>query len=320
MDVATFLIFQAMAIGGLVLFDRMQVGMRISGRLRIARGESSRVGIDVLAVRQAAMASAVGRMLAALARFMPLGEKDREKISSALRRAGFETSQAIAVMLGAKFALVMLGIVSGVFFLPGVLLSFLPGLGPVGSVMAAIMGGVVFGGFLNVIPEFVVARLGAMRARQIETGFADAMDLLIVCLRSGMTFERGLQRTVADLSDHRRALASELRRASLDMAVHGRTRQEAMSRLAARVDNQVFKDLATTVSTSERHGTPLAEAMATFARSARVEAVAAAQAKIARLPVLLVLPTLAFVLPGIIVIVGGPAFVQLMESMANIGQ
>ena len=319
MGFGSFMTFLILAILALVGVQAVMLGIRVTGRIRLAVGDSTPIGLDTLAVRQAAMASAVGRGLAGLSRFMPLGEKDRAKIVMQLRRAGFEMVQTTAVVLGAKFALVMFGIGVGIVFLPEILREFMPGLPTIPAYFGAAIGGVMLGALLNVVPELVVARLAAMRTAQIEVGFADAMDLLIVCLRAGMTFERGLQRTVADLTVHRRALAGELRRASLDMTVHGRSREEAMNRLAARLDLQVFKDLATTVSASERYGTPLAEALATFAKSARVEAIASMQARIARLPVLLVLPTLTFVLPGIIVIVGGPAFVSLTESLTGVG-
>ena len=173
------------------------------------------------------------------------------------------------------------------------------------------LGGVV----LNLLPEFAVSRLAAARFRRIHGGLADAFDLLIVCLESGLTFDRALRRTVDNLRTFQPDLARELGQASLDMSVHGRTRQDALGRLAARLDSQNFKDLAVTVAQSERHGTPLADALRKLAGSIRVQTIARMQEKMGRLPTLLILPSIAFLLPGIMVIVGGPAIMQMSLSL-----
>ena len=104
------------------------------------------------------------------------------------------------------------------------------------------------------------------------------------------------------------------------MSVHGRTREDALGRLAERLDTRNFRDFATVVAQSERHGTPLADSLRKLAGSVRVHTITTMQAKMARLPVLLILPTLAFVLPGILIIVGGPAFIRLTESLGQFGK
>lgn len=261
----------------------------------------------------------LARVLGALGRLMPLGAKDREKIVLALRRAGYDGPGSMATVLGAKMACLLAGVATGLGVLPPFLATVSAAFGGGVVLLGAAIGGLLLGVALNLLPELVVARLGASRHRRIHTGFADAMDLLIVCLQAGMTFERAMQRTVANLGSFHRDLGLELRQASLDMSVHGRTRQDALERLARRVGSAEFGDFAVTVGQSERHGTPLAEALRKLASGTRVQLVATMQAKLARLPVLLILPTLAFVLPGILVIVGGPAFVQLMTAMSAVG-
>ena len=257
-----------------------------------------------------------GAALAASSRglggLLPLGDEDRQKIGTALRRAGFRSTHTIAAVLGAKAACLLAGLATGIAVVP----PFVTGpMGWGGGAVAGLLLGVV----LNLLPEMVVSRLATLRFRRIRAGLADAFDLLIVCLEAGLTFERALQRTVADLKSFQPDLANELREVSLDMNVHGRTREQALVRMAERLDDQNFRDLATTVSQSERHGTPLADSLRKLGSSMRVETITAMQAKMSRLPVLLILPTLAFVLPGIMVIVGGPAFVQLMDSLSDFG-
>ena len=311
---AMFIAFCGVVTGTLLMVNRILMHIRIARRLNLAAGGLGRTQIETkVAERSAGVRTVMGRALAILGGLLPLGEDDRQKIAVALQRAGFRSSNTVAVVLGAKAACMLVGLLTGLITLsplvPGVL-----GWG------AGLIGGLLIGVVLNLVPELVVARLAASRIRRIHTGLADAFDLLIVCLESGLTFERALQRTVADLKSFQPDLANELRQASLDMSVHGRTREDALGRLAGRLDSREFRDLATTVSQSERHGTPLADSLRKLASSIRVQAIATMQARLARLPVLLILPTLAFVLPGIMVIVGGPAFVQLVESLDQFGQ
>ena len=296
---------------GFLLVDELTLRLRVARRLGLAGGGTGRSRVELnIAQRSADIRGLFGRGFAALGGFLPLGEDDRRKIATALHRAGFRSANTTTVVLGAKAAALLLGLVVGLATVPPLIVGVM-GWG------AGLVAGFLLGVLLNLLPEVVVARMAAVRSHRIHAGLADAFDLLIVCLESGLTFERALQRTVADLKSFRPELALELRHASLDMSVHGRSREDALGRMAAHLDSRDFRDFATTVAQSGRHGTPLADSLRKLASSVRVQVIASMQAKVARLPVLLILPTLAFVLPGIIVIVGGPAFVHLTESLES---
>lgn len=304
-----FLAFSGVVTATLLVVNRVLWRLRVARRLNLAAGGLGKTKLESkLSERSADIRSVAGRVLAVLGGLLPLGEDDRQKIAVALQRAGYRSSNAVAVVLGGKAACLLAGLMTGLVVLSPLVQGLL-GWG------VGLVGGLLLGVMQNLVPELVVARLAVLRTRRIHAGLADAFDLLIVCLESGLTFERALQRTVADLKAFQPDIANELRQASLDMSLHGRTREDALGRLASRLDSREFRDLATTVSQSERHGTPLADSLRKLASSVRVQTIASMQARLARLPVLLILPTLAFVLPGIMVIVGGPAFVRLIESL-----
>ena len=289
--------------------DRARVARRMNLALGGTRGSRAE---RRMAEGAAGLKSTVGSSVAFLGRLMPLGEEDRQKIAVSLQRAGYRSSNAVATMLGIKFACLITGLVAG-------LIALTPTLPGILGLLAGLIGGVLAGVLLNVVPEMVLGRLATNRLRRIDTGLAETFDLLVVCLESGLTFDRALKRTVDNLKTFQPDLAQEFGQAVLDMSVHGRTREDALSRLSDRLDSQNFKDLATTVAQSERHGTPLADALRKLASSVRVEAISRVQEKMARLPTLLIVPSIACILPGIMVIVGGPAFVQLTESLGNFG-
>ena len=302
-----------LAVAAHVLVGRILTRSQVSRRMRLVTGERGRLAIEeTLAQQSAQIKGVLGRVLSAFGGLMPLGDEDQAKIWRALQRAGFYSANALTVVLGSKVACVLGGLAAGIT----VMVTRMPGLAGWGIGLAL---GLVLGVLLNVVPEVVVARLGARRMRKISAGLAEGFDLLIVCLEAGLTFERALQRAVRDVRTFHPALGEELGQVSLDMSVHGRTRADALGRLAARLEDSNFQNLATVVSQSERHGTPLADSLRKLAASMRVEAVARMQAKMARLPTLMVIPTVILVLPGIMVLVAGPALGQLTAQLSNPG-
>lgn len=290
------------------LVDRL----RVSRRLQLAEGRGEERIEHRLAESAAGVRGAAERVLTALGGLMPLGEEDRQKIAASLQRAGISSNNAVTVVLGAKLACLVTGLVVGMV----VIVRWQTG--PF-SWLIGLVGGFIAGVMLNLIPELALTKLAARRLWRIQTGLPDALDLLVVSLEAGLTFDRALRRTVDDLKTFHPALAAELGQAALDMSVHGRSRQEALSRMAERLDSQEMRDLATNVAQAERHGTPTADALRKLASSVRVEMVARMQVKMARLPTLLVLPSIAFLLPGILVIIGGPSVIRLTEELTNIG-
>ena len=286
---------------------------RVARRLRLVSASDHESGMQSRIVEgMTGVRSGMERVVGVLGTFMPLGEEDQQKIAVGLQRAGFRSPNAVTFVIGTKVACLLVGLVGG-----GISASTLyPGVIGWG---VGLLGGLLVGVASNLVPELIVKRLAARRVWRIQSALPDAMDLLIVCLEAGLTFERALRRTVSDLRAFRPALAQELGQASLDMRIHGLNREEALGRVSQRLDLQSLKDLTTTVSQSERQGTPAAEALRRLSSSVRVEMITQMQAKMARLPTLLIIPSMVFLLPGLLVIVGGPAFVQLTKGLSGAG-
>ena len=290
-------------------FERRRFAQRVSlaaGRSNQQSSLESRIASGTAGIR-----GALESVLTVLGRLMPLGEEDRAKIGTALNLAGFRSPNSVIVVLGAKFACLATGLIVGTLFFndfqPGAL-GWLIGVGI----------GFFLGVLLNLLPEMIINRMAKHRRLEITSALPEALDLLIVSLEAGLTFERALRRTVEDLKTFQPVLAAELGQASLDMSVHGRSRDDALTRVAERLDSREIRDLATTVAQSERHGTPTADALRNLAGSARVDALARVEAKIARLPTLMVLPSIACLLPGFLIIVVGPAMIQLVGELQTI--
>ena len=310
-DFLALLAALALGAGIFALVSHLMDRSRMARRLQLAEGRKPKKRTGRRFAKGAAgVKGAAERVFAVLGAFMPLGEEDRNKIARSLQQAGFASSNAVAIVLGAKFVCLLVALVAGPIFLS----PLKPGMVGWGI---GLVGGLLGGVLLNLIPELIVGKLASRRLWQIQAALPDALDLLIVCLEAGLTFERSLRRTVADLKAFHPTLAMELGQASLDMSVHGRNREEALGRVAERLDSQDMRDLTTTVAQSERHGTPTADALRKLASSVRIETISRMQAKMARLPTLLVLPSIAFMLPGILVLTGGPALIKLLDELSK---
>ena len=299
---------------GLFVFLVVRSGadrIRVARRLQLAGGKMGESLEHRLADSAAGVRGAAERVFTALGGFMPLGEEDRHKIALSLRRAGIQSNNAVMMVLGTKVVCLLVGLVVGIVMM----VRWKSGATGWGlGVVVGFIGGIM----LNLLPELVISKIAAKQLWRIQSALPDAVDLLVVCLEAGLTFERALRRTVSDLESFHPALAVELGQATLDMSVHGRSREESLTRVADRLDSQELRDLAVTVAQAERHGTPTADALRTLANSVRVDTIAHVQAKMARLPTLLILPSIAFLLPGVMVIIGGPAFMQLAADLSSI--
>ena len=307
---ATGALFVAMVVAVHVAILRIRFKRQMARRARFAAGTPRRrVRLNAWTDRSADIRGVANTALSALGVLLPMGDEDRAKIATSLGRAGFRAGNALAVVIGIKAICVLAGLIAGA----GVATGF-------GGALAwsiCLVGGLLAGVIVNLVPELVLARLGTRRLKRIQGGLAETFDLLIVCLESGLTFERAVQRTVRDLRAFQPPLAEELGQASLDMSVYGMTREDALTHLAERLESQHFKDFAMTVAQSERHGTPLADSLRKLAASMRVQTISAMQARMARLPVLLVVPTITLVLPGILVMLAGPALIRLTEQLGG---
>lgn len=286
--------------------------IRLGRRLQLAEGHAGEGIESRLAEGAAGVRGAAERVFTLLGGLMPLGDEDRQKIATSLQRAGFNSPNAVTIVLGAKFASLLIGLVVGAVVISRWQTGILGwGLGLVGGFIAGVM--------CNLLPELVLSRFAARRLWNIQSALPDALDLLVVCLEAGLTFERALRRTVGDLKAFQPALAVELGQAAVDMSVHGRSREESLGRVADRLDSQDLRDLAVTVAQAERHGTPAADALRKLADAVRLDMITRLQTKMARLPTLLLLPSIGCLVPGFLVIAGGPSMLRLTEQLQNIG-
>jgi tight adherence protein C len=177
-------------------------------------------------------------------------------------------------------------------------------IGPVIAVAAAIVGWLL---------PVVVARVGARkRARQIANELPQALDLIVVCLDAGLSLEDALTRVVNELGRSETTLTEELALLSADLQILP-NRDEALQKMAARVDIPSVQTFVITLTQTLRYGTPLAQALRTIANELRNDALTQLEERANQLPALLTVPLMLFIMPTIFLIIGGPAVLKLID-------
>ena len=246
-------------------------------------------------------------------RLVPVGAAERAKLKDLVTKAGFHRPDALSIFMTVKLVVTLAsGLLTGFQMAAG---QWLGAYTSTPTILLAGLAGAVMGGIL---PEMGLDRLSARRQRQMATALPDALDLMTLCLESGLTFERTLSRVVQELGSMAPDLAREFALAEAELRL-GADRKKVLNDLHIRTGVEGLRDLSSTITQGERYGTPLAQSMRNIAHSERQQRAARIAAQIDRLPVLMSMPMLLLVTPGTLLLVAGPSFVSTMEILRNIG-
>jgi tight adherence protein C len=292
-------------LAGLFLVVAAVVAQRIGRQQRIAqRLRSIRPGAERGATLTPATA-ALGRVEglgASIVRGRLLSPSTIEGLEQTLRAAGFRGERALGLFIGAKIML-LLGLP-----IATVAILYLFDFGDTGLLFGAMVGAVV--GLLS--PDMIASRLRARYLSRLERSLPDGLDLLVICAESGLALQPAMQRVSDEMGGVSTPVAAEFRLTLHELRVLT-DRREALQRMAKRTSVPALQRLAQTLIQSMQYGTPLSQALRMLAQELRQEQLVRFEARAARLPVLLTLPMVLFILPTLFLVVGGPAAVQVMR-------
>lgn len=149
------------------------------------------------------------------------------------------------------------------------------------------------------------------RQLSIRRAFPDALDLLLICVESGMSIEAAFRRVSVEIGSQSVALAEELTLTTAELS-YLQDRKVAYENLAKRTGLDSVKSVCLALQQSERYGTPLGQTLRVMAQENRDMRMAAAEKKAAALPPKLTVPMILFFLPVLFVVILGPAVMQVM--------
>lgn len=170
----------------------------------------------------------------------------------------------------------------------------------------------------SLVPDFIVKKIAQNRRNHIEHMAPDIIDLLLLSIETGMTFDHALIEAQQTLSFYEKILARELQQLSADLVILP-NRSEAFENLVKRTGSETLRYLSVALSQGERYGTPIAASLRSVAQDARKRDLIEIDRRAGRLPVILSIPLMLLILPPVVAISAGPGFVTLMRSFGGAG-
>jgi tight adherence protein C len=247
---------------------------------------------------------AIHELIKRLGNLIPQSPKDVTVMQRRLIRAGIRNENALKILYGAKAAL-------------GVALPLLTGLTLVsstadpGNKAAAILAATAVGFFG---PNEYVRRLAAKRQKEISRGLANALDLLVVCVESGLGLDQAILQVSKELEHAHPEISEELGFVNLELKA-GKRRVEALRNLAERTGVDDLKKLVAVLIQADRFGTGVAQSLRAHADFMRIQARQVAEEKAAKLGVKLIFPIFFCILPSLFVVTVGPVAMKIVREL-----
>jgi tight adherence protein C len=160
------------------------------------------------------------------------------------------------------------------------------------------------------LPNMFIQNLVQRRQTSIKSAFPDALDMLLICVQSGMSVEAAFQKVSGEVGAQSLELAEELSLTTAELS-YLQDRRQAFENWGKRTGIPGIKAVATALIQAERYGTPVGQALRIMARENREMRMAEAEKKAAALPPKLTVPMIIFFLPVLFVVILGPALIQV---------
>jgi len=243
-------------------------------------------------------------MLRQLAEKLKLTRGDEaEKNVGLLTQAGWRTREALVVYIGIRLllpcALTSIAIIASTpFELTGLHTAML------GAGVAIVA---------TYTPPFVLKRLIKKRQKRFHNALPDALDLLMICAESGLGLDGAMHRVAREFRRFLPEMSDELQLTALELGFLP-NRRDALMNLGKRVAIPGMRSLINTLVQTERYGTPLTQALRVLAAELREERMLNAEEKAAKLPAIMTIPMICFILPAMFIVLVGPAIIQVMKA------
>jgi tight adherence protein C len=239
-----------------------------------------------------------------LGNIVPQSPKDVTVMQRRLIRAGIRNDSALKILYGAKAAFgVGLPVITALFVTGSTAES--------GNKFASILAAAAVGFFG---PNEYVRRLAAKRQKEIARGLPNALDLLVVCVESGLGLDQAILQVSKELDKAHPEISEEFGLVNLELKA-GKRRVEALRNLAERTGVDDLKKLVAVLIQADRFGTGVAQSLRAHADFMRVQSRQVAEEKAAKLGVKLIFPIFFCILPSLFVVTVGPVVMKIVREL-----
>ncbi len=238
--------------------------------------------------------------LASLGKLVPGDGGPTPRTQLLLIRAGYRSPQALSAMRGFKIltpiAFIALVFITGAYKWNGFMVP-----------LVAVALGYLF-------PDmFLTWRVNA-RQQKLRRGLPDGLDLLVICVESGLGLDQALMKVAQELRITHPELSEELQLVNLEMRI-GKSRIDALRELARRTGLEDIKSLVAMLVQTDRFGTSVAQSLRVFSDDLRIKRRQRAEELSAKTTVKMVPPLIFFIFPALMVVILGPAVITLLRQL-----
>lgn len=255
--------------------------------------------------------SHVGFMHTLVSKFNLLKNEQAEKFQLKLTQAGYRSKEALVIFLFFKLILPVIISIVAIIVIYGLGMFELTAIQKLISVIGSAL-------FASYSPEIFLSNTTAKRNTLMHNALPDMLDLLVICAEAGLTLDSALSRVVREMSQTSPDLCDEFNLTSIELGFLPQ-RRIALQNLAHRVTLPAIKAVTATLIQSEKYGTPLAQSLKVLSDEFRNERFMKAEEKAARLPAIMTIPLIVFILPTLFIVLMGPATCQINDKFINGG-
>lgn len=298
------MILAAFAIFILVAIAISMAGMRLWVQPKEAIERVTGVSADLSEVTPRHPSLVFHELAHKLGNVLPASPKDVSIMQRRLIRAGFRSPNALKMFYGSKvFFGVVVPVVMSILVASSSYEANTKFLAVIASVAAGFFG-----------PNEYVNRMGKRRQKEIQRGLANGLDLLVVCVESGLGLDQSILQVSKELEHAHPEICEEFMLVNLELKA-GKRRVEALRNLAERSSVDDLKKLVAVLIQADRFGTGVAQSLRAHADFMRVQARQIAEEKAAKLGVKLVFPIFFCILPTLFIVTVGPIAMKIVREL-----
>ncbi len=254
--------------------------------------------------------AAMGMMRRIIQRLNLMRTQQATKIVDNLAEAGWRSKDALVAFLFMKICLPFAFGGAAAFALYGIGIVDMP---PMLQLLAAMIC-VVIGAYA---PEVFVRNAIHKRRKLIQKGLPDTLDLLVICAEAGLALDAALTRVAREMEPSCPEVADEIGLTAVELGFLP-DRRKALENLVKRVKLPSIRGVVNTLMQTEKYGTPLAQSLRVLGAEYRNERMLKAEEKATKLPALLTLPLIIFIMPTLFVVLLGPAILRAIDGLSNL--
>ena len=273
------------------------------------RRAALKAGLTAPPQRRQRKVRGMGFMREVVTRFSLVRSRQADKVQLRLARGGFRSKDAPIIFLFCKVLMPF------IFAAAAAALIYVLQVVELKPMMrlVTLVGAVILGFY---VPDVFIKNMADKRQKALRKGLPDALDLLVICAEAGLGMDAAFSRVAREMVRSSPEIADELSLTSIELSFLPERRQ-ALENLNNRTNMAEFRGVVNTLLQTEKYGTPLAQSLRVLAGEYRADRLMRAEAKAARLPAILTVPMMIFILPCLFIVLMGPAILRMIDALGR---